>query len=65
MIPRESGRALPMTRKRTWALYTKWYEGEVRRGRTVLADLREGRHLDFVDRMMALATKELGGTVSP
>jgi hypothetical protein len=45
-------------------LYTKWYEGEVRRGRTVLADLREGRHLDFVDKMMARATKELGGTVS-
>jgi hypothetical protein len=45
-------------------VYTKWYEGEVRRGRTVLADLREGRHLDFVDMMMARATKELGGTVS-
>jgi hypothetical protein len=45
-------------------IYTKWYEGEVKRGRTVLADLREGRHLDFVDRMTARATKELGGTVS-
>jgi hypothetical protein len=46
------------------SLYTKWYDGEVRRGQTVLADLREGRHLDFVDRMIARATRELGGTVS-
>lgn len=47
-----------------FGVYTKWYEGEVRRGQTVLADLREGRHLDFVDRMIARATRELGGTVS-
>jgi hypothetical protein len=45
-------------------LYTKWYRTDVRRGQTVLEDLREGRHLDFVDRMVARATKELGGTVS-
>jgi hypothetical protein len=45
-------------------VYTKWYDDEVRRGQTVLADLREGRHLDFVDKMIARATRELGGTVS-
>lgn len=44
--------------------YADWYAADVRRGQTVLADLREGRHLDFVDRMLARATKELGGTVS-
>jgi hypothetical protein len=44
--------------------YAKWYAGETRRGQAILADLREGRHLDFVDRMLARATKELGGTVS-
>jgi hypothetical protein len=44
--------------------YETWYEGELQRGQKVLADLREGRHLDFVDKMVARATKELGGTVS-
>jgi hypothetical protein len=50
--------------KMYFGVYTKWYDGEVKRGQRVLADLREGRHLEFVDRMMATATKELGGTVS-
>jgi hypothetical protein len=44
--------------------YTRWYQNDVKRGQTVLEDLREGRHLDFVDRMVARATKDLGGTVS-
>lgn len=44
--------------------YAKWYEGEVTRGQAILADLREGKHLDFVDRMLARAITELGGTVS-
>ena len=47
-----------------WGEYAKWYRGETKRGQTILEDLREGRHLDFVDRMVARATKELGGTVS-
>jgi hypothetical protein len=47
-----------------WGQYAKWYRGEIKRGQTILEDLREGRHLDFVDRMLARATKELGGTVS-
>lgn len=44
--------------------YTKWYRGELRRGQNALADLREGRHLEFVDRMVARAIRELGGTVT-
>lgn len=44
--------------------YGGWYGGEVTRGQKIVADLREGRHLDFVDRMVARATRELGGTVS-
>ena len=47
-----------------WDEYAKWYRGETTRGQRILEDLREGRHLDFVDRMVARATKELGGTVS-
>ena len=44
--------------------YSSWYDGELARGQRILADLREGRHLDFVDRMVARATRDLGGTVS-
>lgn len=44
--------------------YRDWYRGEVKRAQTIVADFREGRHLDFVDRMVARATRELGGTVS-
>jgi hypothetical protein len=44
--------------------YDDWYRGEVQRAQTIVADFREGRHLDFVDRMVARATRELGGTVS-
>lgn len=47
-----------------WNTYAKWYRGETTRGQRILEDLREGRHLDFVDRMLARATRELGGTVS-
>jgi hypothetical protein len=36
----------------------------MQRGQVVLEHLREGRHLDFVDRMIARATKDLGGTVA-
>ncbi|HEX6975609.1 MAG TPA: hypothetical protein VF147_14490 [Vicinamibacterales bacterium] len=44
--------------------YTDWYEAEVARGQMVIANLREGRHLDFVDRMLARTAKEIGSTVS-
>lgn len=50
--------------KAYWGRYTSWHDGEIGRGQTALEHLREARHLDFVDRMIARATKDLGGTVS-
>jgi hypothetical protein len=44
--------------------YARWHRGEVKRGLTVLEDLREGGHLDFVDRILARAARDLGVTVS-
>jgi hypothetical protein len=52
------------TLKAYWSQYSTWHHGEMQRGQVVLEHLREGRHLDFVDRMIARATKDLGGTVS-
>ncbi len=45
--------------------YTRWYKAETDRGQVVLELLREGRHLAFVDYVVARSLKELGATVAP
>lgn len=45
--------------------YTRWYKAETDRGQAVLELLRDGRHLAFVDYVVARSLKELGATVAP
>jgi hypothetical protein len=49
---------------RYFGTYSYWYKAEVKRAEAALDNLREGRHLDLVDKIVARATRELGGTVS-
>jgi hypothetical protein len=43
--------------------YSRWHHAERKRTAKILEDLRAGKHLHFVDTMVAEAAKDLGATV--